>query len=64
MKKLIITVALICACGIGLTGCNAAAKNFGGTVQYKYTVILQNNTDFVINKKTRSTDMNLVFLVS
>jgi len=32
--------------------------------KFKYEVILQNNTDFVINKKTKSTDMNLVVLVS
>lgn len=32
--------------------------------KYTYEVILQNNTDFVINKKTRSTNMNLVVLVS
>jgi len=32
--------------------------------KYKYEVILQNNTDFVINKKTKSSNMNLVVLVS
>jgi len=32
--------------------------------KFKYKVILQNNTDFVINKKTKSTDMNLAILVS
>jgi len=32
--------------------------------KFKYEVILQNNTDFVINKKTKSTDMNLAILIS
>ncbi|EQC1535557.1 PcfJ domain-containing protein [Clostridium botulinum] len=32
--------------------------------KYEYKVILENNTDFVLNKKTKTTDKDLVFLIS
>lgn len=39
-------------------------KKVSKTSKYEYKIILENNTDFVLNKKTKTTDKNLVFLIS
>ncbi|EKS4345079.1 PcfJ domain-containing protein [Clostridium botulinum] len=39
-------------------------KTVNKSSKYEYKVVLENNTDFVLNKKTKTTNKDLVFLIS